>query len=61
MKAIEHIAIAARDPEGTTTGRKLRERAAGIDPTRVTTGAPPLTFSAEHHFVRDELGARLRG
>ncbi|MFI6061384.1 DNA polymerase thumb domain-containing protein [Streptomyces sp. NPDC051286] len=62
---------------GTATGRGLHERAAGIDPSRVTAGAPPRTFSAEHRFVRDELdaarqraalthlaeqlGARLRG
>ncbi|MFD0418880.1 hypothetical protein [Streptomyces sp. NPDC127108] len=62
---------------GTAAGRRLHERAAGIDPTRVTPGAPPRTFSAEHRFARDELdpdrqrgalahltehlGARLRG
>ncbi|MFG2644017.1 hypothetical protein ACGFYP_23970 [Streptomyces sp. NPDC048370] len=40
---------------GATAGRRLHQRAAGIDPTRVTPGAPPRTFSAEHRFVRDEL------
>nr|WSZ95280.1 hypothetical protein OH820_06040 [Streptomyces sp. NBC_00857] len=62
---------------GTAAGRQLHQRAAGIDPTRVTPGAPPHTFHAEHRFSRDELdpdrqrgalthlaerlGARLRG
>ncbi|KIF73795.1 DNA polymerase [Streptomyces sp. 150FB] len=62
---------------GAAAGRQLHQRASGIDPTRVTPGAPPRTYSAEHRFVRDELdsdrqhdtlthlaehlGARLRG
>ncbi|MET7527555.1 helix-hairpin-helix domain-containing protein [Streptomyces sp900116325] len=36
---------------GTATGRRIRERAAGIAPARVTPGAPPRTFSAEHRVV----------
>lgn len=42
---------------GTASGRELRERAAGIDPTRVTTGAPPRTVGAEHRFDHDESDA----
>ncbi|MFJ3530431.1 hypothetical protein [Streptomyces sp. NPDC090132] len=61
---------------GAASGRELRERAAGIDPTRVAPGAPPRTVDAEHRFGHDEsdaarqraalthlteqLGARLR-
>ncbi|WP_323182554.1 hypothetical protein [Streptomyces sp. NBC_00094] len=47
---------------GTATGRQLHRVAAGIDPTRVTPGAPPRTFTAEHRFPRDELDpGRQRG
>ncbi|MEU1280427.1 hypothetical protein [Streptomyces sp. NPDC005805] len=42
---------------GAAAGRTLRERAAGVDPGRVTAGAPPRTVGAEHRFVRDELDA----
>ncbi|WP_399082013.1 DNA polymerase thumb domain-containing protein [Streptomyces sp. BBFR2] len=40
---------------GTAPARQLHQRAAGIDPTPLTPGAPPPTVSAEHHFTRDEL------
>ncbi|WP_217207523.1 hypothetical protein [Streptomyces sp. AC550_RSS872] len=40
---------------GTAAGRQLHQRAAGIDPTRVTPGALPRSLCAEHHFGRDEL------
>ncbi|MFE2296234.1 hypothetical protein [Streptomyces sp. NPDC059452] len=47
---------------GTAAGRQLHRRAAGLDSTRVTPGAPPRTFSAEHRFARDELDPdRQRG
>lgn len=61
---------------GAASGRELRERAAGIDPTRVAPGVPPRTVDAEYCFGHDEsdaarqraalthlteqLGARLR-
>ncbi|MEV6161009.1 hypothetical protein AB0L71_03615 [Streptomyces sp. NPDC052052] len=47
---------------GPAAGRQLRQRAAGIDPTRVAPGAPPRTFCAEHRFTHDELDPdRQRG
>ncbi|MFI1224902.1 MULTISPECIES: DNA polymerase thumb domain-containing protein [unclassified Streptomyces] len=42
---------------GAAAGRRLRERAAGIDPTGVSPGALPRTFDAEHRFGRDEFDA----
>ncbi|MFE7459510.1 DNA polymerase Y family protein [Streptomyces sp. NPDC012600] len=45
---------------GAAAGRELRERAAGIDPTRVTAGAPPRTLDAEHRFGHDEPDAARR-
>ncbi|MBO8185552.1 DNA polymerase Y family protein [Streptomyces spirodelae] len=47
---------------GAAAGRRLHERARGIDPTPVTPTAPPRSASAEHLFERDELDAgRRRG
>ncbi|MEU4968369.1 DNA polymerase Y family protein [Streptomyces smyrnaeus] len=47
---------------GAAAGRRLHERARGIDPTPVTPTAPPRSASAEHRFERDELdAARRRG
>ncbi|MGP3978700.1 DNA polymerase Y family protein [Streptomyces sp. 8N114] len=47
---------------GAAPGRRLHERARGIDPTPVTPTAPPRSASAEHRFERDELdAARRRG
>ncbi|MGW7517434.1 DNA polymerase Y family protein [Streptomyces sp. NPDC054796] len=40
---------------GATTGRRVHERAHGIDPTPVTPSAPARSASAEYRFGRDEL------
>lgn len=40
---------------GASAGRRVHERARGIDPTPVTPHAPPRSLSAEHRFARDEL------
>ena len=40
---------------GASAGRRVHERARGIDPTPVTPQAPPRSLSAEHRFLRDEL------
>ncbi|WP_443050898.1 DNA polymerase Y family protein [Streptomyces sp. H27-D2] len=40
---------------GAGLGRRLHERARGIDPTPVTPNAPARSTAAEHHFGRDEL------
>ncbi|MDJ1136781.1 DNA polymerase Y family protein [Streptomyces iconiensis] len=47
---------------GAAPGRRLHERARGIDPTRVTPTAPARTVGAEHRFGHDELdhGQRRR-
>ncbi|WP_441350868.1 DNA polymerase Y family protein, partial [Streptomyces sp. f51] len=45
---------------GAASGRELRDRAAGIDPSRVTAGAPPRTIEAEHRFAQDESDAVRR-
>ncbi|ARZ70872.1 hypothetical protein SMD11_5283 [Streptomyces albireticuli] len=62
---------------GAAAGRRIHERARGIDPTPVTPGARARSMGAEHRFAGDELdpdhrrralltladglGARLRG
>lgn len=47
---------------GATPGRRLHERARGIDPTRVTPTAPARSATAEHRFGHDELDpGRRRG
>ncbi|MDF4249714.1 helix-hairpin-helix domain-containing protein [Streptomyces sp. WMMB303] len=47
---------------GAAAGRRLHERARGIDPAPVTRTAPPRSAGAEHRFERDELDAdRRRG
>lgn len=47
---------------GAAPARRLRERARGVDPTRVTPTAPAHSASAEHRFGHDELdpGQRRR-
>ncbi|MFF9557423.1 hypothetical protein ACF1DY_16600 [Streptomyces albus] len=45
---------------GAAPGRRLHERARGIDPTPVTPTAPPRSAAAEHRFERDELDAAHR-
>ncbi|MEU5837838.1 helix-hairpin-helix domain-containing protein [Streptomyces diacarni] len=40
---------------GAAQGRRLHERARGIDPTPVTPTAPARSAGAEHRFERDEL------
>ncbi|MEU5399748.1 hypothetical protein ABZ348_10665 [Streptomyces sp. NPDC005963] len=40
---------------GRTQGRRLHERAHGVDERPVTPQAPARSFSADHAFVRDEL------
>lgn len=40
---------------GASAGRRIHERARGIDPTPVTPQTPPRSLSAEHRFRRDEL------
>ncbi|MEV0263283.1 helix-hairpin-helix domain-containing protein [Streptomyces sp. NPDC050617] len=47
---------------GASAGRRIHERARGIDPTPVTPNAPARSLSAEHRFGGDELdpGRRRR-
>ncbi|MCF6522487.1 hypothetical protein [Streptomyces sp. JJ36] len=45
---------------GAAAGRRLRERARGIDPTPVVPSAPVRSLSREHPFGRDELDAGVR-
>ncbi|MCQ8772558.1 DNA polymerase Y family protein [Streptomyces telluris] len=45
---------------GPAAGRRLHERARGIDPTPVTPGARARSMAAEHRFGRDELDADRR-
>ncbi|MGP3984424.1 DNA polymerase Y family protein [Streptomyces sp. KR80] len=40
---------------GASAGRRLHERACGIDPTPVTPNAPARSIGAEHRFDHDEL------
>lgn len=47
---------------GASAGRKVYDRARGIDPTPVTPNAPARSMAAEHRFEHDELDAgRRRG
>ncbi|MGP3926996.1 DNA polymerase Y family protein [Streptomyces sp. 8N616] len=45
---------------GAAAGRRVHERARGIDPTPVTPNAPARSIGAEHRFDRDELDPDAR-
>ena len=45
---------------GAKTGRRIHERARGIDPTPVVPSAPARSVSSEYRFDRDELDSGLR-
>ncbi|WP_181766773.1 DNA polymerase Y family protein [Streptomyces albidus (ex Kaewkla and Franco 2022)] len=45
---------------GARTGRRLHERARGIDPTSVVPSAPARSAGSEYRFDRDELDAGRR-
>lgn len=45
---------------GAAAGRRLAERARGIDPTPVTPRAPMRSVSSEYRFERDELDPEQR-
>ncbi|MFC4497019.1 helix-hairpin-helix domain-containing protein [Streptomyces ovatisporus] len=45
---------------GAKTGRRLHERARGIDPTPVVPSAPARSVASEYRFDRDELDAAGR-
>ncbi|MER7397291.1 helix-hairpin-helix domain-containing protein, partial [Streptomyces sp. NPDC000151] len=45
---------------GAKAGRRVSERARGIDPTPVTPNAPSRSMAAEHRFAHDELDEARR-
>ncbi|MFF5131693.1 hypothetical protein ACFY41_32820 [Streptomyces syringium] len=45
---------------GATAGRRIHERAHGIDPTPVTPDERARSMGAEHRFTHDELDAEYR-
>ncbi|MEV4871080.1 DNA polymerase thumb domain-containing protein [Streptomyces syringium] len=45
---------------GATAGRRIHERARGIDPTPVTPDERARSMGAEHRFTHDELDAEYR-
>ncbi|MEV0601435.1 helix-hairpin-helix domain-containing protein [Streptomyces sp. NPDC050315] len=45
---------------GAKAGRRVSERARGIDPTPVTPNAPARSMAAEHRFPHDELDEERR-
>lgn len=45
---------------GAKTGRRIHERARGIDPAPVVPSAPARSVSSEYRFDRDELDSGLR-
>ncbi|MBH5334136.1 hypothetical protein IHE55_04690 [Streptomyces pactum] len=45
---------------GAAAGRRVQERARGIDPAPVTPNAPARSIAAEHRFGHDELDAGRR-
>lgn len=45
---------------GAKAGRRVHERARGIDPTPVTPNAPARSMASEHRFAHDELDEERR-